>query len=249
MQGRAFYRPATGTIKAGASKVGTRPVTPTVSGPRRLTLAAAAPGRESQAPMGRFDAAYYEQYYENATTCVSDQQTIRRLAAFVAGYLEHLDIPVRSILDIGCGVGHWQGVCRELWPEASYHGVEISEYLCDKLGWHHASITDLDPTDLRRSGTFDLVICQGVLQYLSDRQAARAINNLGAWCDGALYLEALTARDWRENVDRQRTDGEVHLRAGEWYRKRLTRHFQNCGGGVFASRAAGVTLFELEGNA
>ncbi len=156
-------------------------------------------------------------------------------------------MPVRSILDIGCGVGHWRTAAADEWPRARYFGVEYSEYLCDRFGWTHGSAVDLATTQLRPSGTFDLVICQGVLQYLDDRQAARAIGNLGRWCEGALYLEALTARDWRENCDRERTDGAVHLRSADWYRRRLVRHFRSCGGGVFVSRSAGVTLFDLEG--
>lgn len=197
--------------------------------------------------MGRFDAAYYRRFYEDRKTCVSDLTAIRRLARFVAGYLGHLQVHVRSILDIGCGVGHWQTVAREHWPRARYFGVEHSEYLCEQHGWTRGSIVDFDPTALRRDGRFDLVICQGVLQYLDDRAAARAIGNLGRWCKGALYLEALTARDWRQNCDRARTDGAVNLRTAEWYRRRLARRFSSCGGGVFVSRDAGVTLFDLEG--
>jgi hypothetical protein len=86
-----------------------------------------------------------------------------------------------------------------------------------------------------------------VLQYLDDRSAARAITNLGRWCKGALYLEALTALDWKKNCDRTRTDGDVHLRTGDWYRRRLARSFVACGGGLFCSSESGATLFELEG--
>ena len=49
-----------------------------------------------------------------------------------------------------------------------------------------------------------------MLQYLDDRTAARAIANLGRLTRGVLYLSALTARDWRENCDRTRTDRDVH---------------------------------------
>ncbi|MFN9706525.1 MAG: class I SAM-dependent methyltransferase, partial [Planctomycetota bacterium] len=88
--------------------------------------------------------------------------------------------------------------------------------------------------------------CQGVLQYLDDRQATAALRNLARWSDGLLFLEALTALDWRERCDRERTDGDVRLREGAWYRRRLDRGFTALGGGVFAARRAGFPFFELE---
>ena len=195
-----------------------------------------------------FDADYYRKFYRDRRTRVSDRKATQKLARFVAGYVGHLELPVRSILDIGCGLGHWQREAVEHWPRARYYGVEYSSYLCEEKGWTQGSIVDFDPTSMRRSGTFDLVICQGVLQYLEDHQAARAIGNLGRWCKGALYLEALTKQDWRAHCDRERTDSAVHLRSGDWYRRRLARHFRDCGGGLFASKSAGITLFELEGH-
>lgn len=154
---------------------------------------------------------------------------------------------VHEVLDVGCGVGHWRTAAAELWPKARYHGVEFSAHLCERFGWTRGSVVDLDPAAALGRAAFDLVVCQGVLQYLDSRAAARALQNLARWTDGALYLEALTARDWRENCDRTRTDGDVHLRSAAFYRRRLARDFQTCGGGVFVSRRAGVTLFELEG--
>ncbi len=205
--------------------------------------------RRAKPPAGdRFGADYYRRFYADPRTRVSDLAAVQKLADFVGGYLRYLEVPVRTILDVGCGVGNWQKASKKVWPRARYHGLEYSQHLCDRFGWTHGSIVDFEATSLRPDGTFDFVVCQGVLQYLDDRAATAAIDNLGAMCSGALYLEALTELDWRENCDRARTDGNVHLRTGTWYRKRLRKHFLDCGGGLFCSRAAGVSLFELEGS-
>ena len=189
----------------------------------------------------RFDAAYYRRYYGAAHTRVADAASTRRLAAFVVGYLQYLRLPLRSVLDLGCGLGLWRGALQRLCPRARHHGVEVSDYLCRRFGWSQGSVVDHDP-----GRTFDLVICQGVLQYLDDDDAAKAIDNLGRLTHGALWLEALTARDWKHNCDRRSTDGDVHLRTGAWYRRRLQRRFVAAGGGLFVRRTAPVTLFELE---
>jgi len=216
-------------------------MTPTTAMPKSKAIQTAA---EEQKPFG---ADYYRRYYDNEDTRVSDIAEIRRLATFVAAYLNYLEVEVDTILDVGCGVGHWRTVSEDLWPNADYYGVEYSEHLCEQLGWHHGSIVTLDPEKDLGCASFDLVVCQGVLQYLNDRHAATALKNLGQWSDGALYLEALTQLDWQENCDQNVTDGDVHLRPGDFYRKRLSKHFQDCGGGVFCNRRAGVSLFELEG--
>jgi SAM-dependent methyltransferase len=190
----------------------------------------------------RFDRRYYDRYYRNPRTRVQSAREVAVLGRFVCAYLEHLGQPIRRVLDAGCGLGYWRAVITEHCPNARYTGIEVSEYLCDELGWERASVADYRPR-----GRFDLVICQGVLQYLDDKEAAAAIDNLGRICRGALYLEALTTEDWRDNCDRRATDGHVHLRSARFYRRRLARAFRACGGGLYLHGDSPAVLYALEG--
>ena len=191
--------------------------------------------------MPRFDRAYYERYYRNPRTRVYAAEDVDRLCGFVTAYCQHLRLPLRRVLDLGCGLGYWRDALAKRAPKARYTGVEVSDYLCEHYGWRKGSVVDFEA-----NGSFDLVICQGVLQYVSNADAVRAIDNLAGLCRGALYLEALTREDWHERVDRSRTDGDVHLRSVRWYRRHLSPHFVDAGGGVFVRRTAGVVMFELE---
>lgn len=188
-----------------------------------------------------FDQAYYERFYENARTRVYAREEVERLCAFVLAYLDRLEIEVERVLDLGCGLGYWRDALGKQRPQARYHGVEYSEYLCERFGWERGSVVDW-----RGNGAYDLVICHGVLQYLGNQDAARAVANLAHHCRGALFLEVLTKQDWEENCDRRVTDGEVHLRSGRWYRQQLAPAFVAAGGGVWLARESGITLFELE---
>lgn len=178
-----------------------------------------------------FDKAYYDKFYRDADTRVVDDDAMRRLVAFVAAYLRHLGVDVATVLDLGCGLGTWKTLLSGELPTARYTGVEISEYLCAEYGWRHGSVVDFHSRK-----KFDLVICQGVLQYLDDRSADAAIVNLDKLCVGAMFLEVLTAEDWKRNCDRSVTDGSCYLRPAAWYAERLHARFTNCGGGVYLSR-------------
>ncbi|MDX1512280.1 MAG: class I SAM-dependent methyltransferase [Gammaproteobacteria bacterium] len=189
----------------------------------------------------QFDEAYYRRFYEDPRTRVAAPEESRTLADFVCAYLKYMDLAVRRVLDMGCGMGTWKKEIRRHFPRASYTGVEYSGYLCNRFGWEQSSVDEFES-----DRPFDLVICQDVLQYLPDRRAASAIDNLASLCRGALYFAVLTKKDWRENCDQALTDGEGFLRTGLWYRKRLKKHFVDAGGGVFVKRDAGVVLYELE---
>ncbi len=189
-----------------------------------------------------FDEAYYQRYYFDKKTSVVDPEHVERLGAFVCSYLKYLRVPVKRVLDVGCGIGLWQGAVARHFPDASYHGVEYSEYLCRRFGWARGSVVDY-PCDQ----PFDLVICQGVLPYLSAADLQLALRNLGKLSRGALYVEAVAREDYEHGtLDEELTDPRLFRHRAQLYRRGLSEGFQELGGGVWLSRRAEVPLFELE---
>ncbi|HXZ59246.1 MAG TPA: class I SAM-dependent methyltransferase [Steroidobacteraceae bacterium] len=189
----------------------------------------------------RFDREYYRRYYYDARTAVASRAEMRARARLIAAFVAHLGLPVRRILEAGCGTGLLRGELRRLLPRAHYIGLEASDYLCRRYGWRHGRIEAF-----RARARFDLVICYDVLQYLDRAAAERALRNFARLSRGALYFSALTRGDLERNCDRQRTDADVHLRSARWYRARLKRHFRAAGLGFWLRRGAPLTLWELE---
>ncbi len=189
-----------------------------------------------------FDEAYYQRYYFNKKTSVVDPLHVERLGAFVCSYLRYLRVPVKRVLDIGCGIGLWKASVAHHFPEATYHGVEYSEYLCERYGWERGSVVDY-----RADEPFDLIICQGVLPYLNPADLKQALHNLGRLCRGGLYVEAVAREDYeRDIIDDELTDPRLLRHRADLYRRGLRTSMREMGGGVWLSRSAEVPLFALE---
>lgn len=192
-----------------------------------------------------FDEAYYQRYYFDKKTSVIDPEHAERLGAFVCSYLQYLRVPVKRVLDVGCGIGLWRAAVARHFPDASYHGVEFSDYLCGRFGWERGSVVDYQAHD--PAEPFDLVICQGVLPYLSPPDLQRALANLGRLSRGALYLEAVSREDYeRDVIDEELTDGRQFRHRVALYRRGLREQMRELGGGLWLSRQAEVPLFALE---
>ena len=188
-----------------------------------------------------FDRSYYQRFYFDPRTAVTTRTQVARRARLVAAALRYLDLPVRSILDAGCGVGAMRAPLLRALPGARYLGLEVSDYLCARYGWKQGAIQDF-----RSRQRFDLVICDDVLQYLDDRAARRALRALARACRGALFFGALTEEDWNGNCDRAATDETPWIRPAEWYRKELRRSFTPAGCGVWIRLGTPVVLWELD---
>jgi len=193
------------------------------------------------AAAAQFDADYYRRYYLDARTAVATRREMRARARLIGAFTAYAALPVRHILDAGCGTGLLRAELRRIWPKAHYVALDPSAYLCARYGWQRARIEDY-----RARAPFDLVVCYDVLQYLDTHAAQRALRNFARLCRGVLYFSALTRFDLAHNCDRERTDPAVHLRSGRWYRSRLQRSFREAGLGLWLRRSAPVTLWELE---
>jgi 2-polyprenyl-3-methyl-5-hydroxy-6-metoxy-1,4-benzoquinol methylase len=188
-----------------------------------------------------FDRAYYQRFYYDPRTTVTPRKENEARARLIAAGVKYLNLPVRRILDAGCGIGMLQKPLLKEFKNATYTGLEVSEYLCERHGWKNAGIQDF-----HSRSRFDLTICYDVLQYLDDGRARRAVRNLEKLCSGVLYFGVLTQEDWDENCVQSQTDANSILRPDAWYRRELSRAFLPLGLGLWVSRQTPVSLWSLE---
>lgn len=187
----------------------------------------------------RFDEKYFDRFYGNKP--VRTMTEVSRLATAVHELVTWWGGSIRSMLEIGAGPGDWSNWYRATHPEVRVLSTDVSVHACTRFGHQRRDIADWAP---RRP--YDLVVCMDVLQYLDDRQAARALKNLATATRTCLFFDALTSFDARHTVERTATDLDAHLRTGEWYRKRLSRHFTQAGAGLWVRKSSNVVLHELE---
>jgi len=95
--------------------------------------------------------------------------------------VEYVGLPVKSILDAGCGVGLLKSPLTRAFPGAEYVASNTANTCAD------ATAGAGFRGDLRTRERFDLVVCYDVLQYLARRSAARD-REPGARVRGALYF-------------------------------------------------------------
>ena len=188
----------------------------------------------------RFGKAFYDRFYRNPATRSASRRDDERQADFIASYLRHLRVPVHSVVDIGCGLGRLLRALGETLSAARLHGVEASAYSCAEHGWEHAALPHYAPPS-----PFDLTICNDVLPYLDDDDAAAAVTTLGEVTRRALYFGALTEEDLAL-CDLGRTDTDVHLRPACWYRQRLASDFEAVGGGLWLKKPVDAVIWTLD---
>lgn len=93
----------------------------------------------------------------------------------------------QRLLDVGCGTGRWAYEVADACEH--YHGIDISEGLITYAAEHSrhrncrftvAPVDDFTLAALGETTPFDRVLCAGVLIYLNDDEAHRALRCIGA---------------------------------------------------------------------
>ena len=190
----------------------------------------------------RFGEAYYARFYGEARTRIHGPAQVAHLGAGLVEMIAWYGTTVRSVLEVGAGVGLLRDWFAAQHPSVRYVSTEYSEYAAKTYGH-----VQRDISTWRGRTKFDLVVCQGVLPYLGDRESLAAIDNLAAMTRGFLYLEAITRRDYDTVCDQTKTDPAMRLRTASFYRRALAKHFQTIGGGLYYAKDGPLVFWELEG--
>src|SRR5690606_7091034 len=171
-----------------------------------------------------YDQAYFDRWYRDPsmkdTAIGGGARLARKVALAVATAEYHLERPIRSVLDIGCGEGAWRAPLLKLRPKLQYLGFDSSEYAVARFGprrnLHHARFGDFEY--LRPCPPVDLLVCSDVLHYLPTRELHRGLPALGELCGGVAFLETFTRADGIEGD----TEGFM-ARPAKFYRERFAR--------------------------
>lgn len=190
---------------------------------------------------GKFDQAYYDRFYLSPKTRVISADEHSHLARFVFEFAKYNGIEIESVLDVGAGIGLWKRWIAKNAKKVEYTGTEVSKVMCKEHGYLNKDIARW-----RDRREHDLVVCQGVLQYLPDPDVAPAVANLAAMCRGLLYAEITTRLDLRERTDTDLTDSNIFIRNGSYYKGILQKHFVQVGAGLWWTKEFPMPFYELE---
>lgn len=190
-----------------------------------------------------YDRDYFDRWYRREPV-LSRQRLVRKVALAVATAEYHLERPIRSVLDIGCGEGAWRAPLLRLRPKASYLGFDSSAYAVQRFGarrnLHLARFADFQ--SLRPCAPVDLLVCSDVLHYLSAREIDRGLPGLAELCGGVAFLECFAREDRAEGDD----EG-FHQRPATFYRSRfLAAGFSQIGSHLWLAPALAGRATALE---
>ena len=164
-----------------------------------------------------YDRAYFDRWYRREG--MGDAKRLARKVALAVAMAEyHLERPIRSVLDIGCGEGAWRAPLLKLRPRLDYLGFDASEYAVRRYSGsrniHYARFGDFEY--LRHCPPADLLVCSDVLHYLDTRELNRGLPGLADLCGGVAFIEMFAKEDAAIG-----DEDEFHARPASFYRRKL----------------------------
>ena len=168
-----------------------------------------------------YDRAYFDRWYRAAKSRIEERGALRRRVGLAVALAErHLERPLRTALDVGCGEARWRAELLRLRPRLRYAGVDPSPYVVERFGRSRGIVESsfAGIGDLALDGPFDLVICADVLHYVDDTDLRRGLPALAKLVGGMAWLEALCRED---DVEGDRRG--LILRPAASYRRRFRR--------------------------
>lgn len=165
----------------------------------------------------QYDRKYFDTWYRRRG--IGDAARLARKVALAVATAEyHLERPIRTALDIGCGEGAWRAPLLKLRPRARYLGFDSSEYAVRRFGarrnLHFARFGDF--AQLRPCAPVDLLVCSDVMHYLDRRELDRGLPGLAQLCGGVAFLETFAREDQAEGDEH-----EFQNRPARFYRERF----------------------------
>jgi SAM-dependent methyltransferase len=192
-----------------------------------------------------YDQAYFDKWYRSPTHRVRTRAELDRLVTFVLATADYvLARRVRTVLDVGAGEGNWLPALRRLRPGIVYRGVDPSAYAVRRFGKRrNLLLGDLASLDaLPLADSYDLVVANGMLNYLGADELRAGIPKLAARAGGMLYLEMFTAAD-----EIKGDTAFPEFRDASWYRRALrAAGLVGCGLHCYLPRDEAWRLAELE---
>ena len=147
-------------------------------------------------PGKRYDQAYFQRWYRELGG--EHRSALARKVALAVALAEfHLERPIRSVLDVGCGEAAWRAPLLKLRPKLHYQGVDSSEYVVARYGRsRNIALADFGQLgQLRFGAPVDLLVCSDVIHYVPTAELRRGLSGFTEHCNGVAFLDLYTKED------------------------------------------------------
>lgn len=206
--------------------------------------------------MEKFGSEYYRAFYPAQTidTRKATAVEVFRMTRAMSRLAFQADL--RSVADVGAGMGLWKEAIVEDNPELfrrttrnprpiPFDSFDASKFSASKHGSTLMNIVSQEPKDVGGRIKYDLVICNGVFGYLADDELEVAVANLENYAGRFLYVGELYCKEDIEagKYDMKGTDTGQKVRSIREYGEILRTSFLFAGMGLWVnSNHAGVFM-------